>query len=418
MMVTEFPDAAPVNGLKGKKTAAMLPPNCFHVQGKCCCHVYHLIVEDSMEEKLIIGDMHAVQFVTHLSSHFNRLIATARDALFQNMQLKDGPMPLRLELHIRAVLQHTVRQFDNHTRSRLKYSESLSDPSVPEHAARNAERTDKACDQVVASFRGDIRSKTPEYYLDGREGEPQDLKSDIADEMTAAALNAGFLEGTGDTLLAANRWGTCAASAARMGGGFMFFDILGSALHHTYSNYSNNDPGADFSDDFRQRVKGKSWRALKLGEDEQKKEQICCLLWTTFPLDHVWRVVQHGNSSTLGSLDTDENPFRLCGASLAGIFLDPSDLHVFAYHFGKDDPATELEIMERSLAKVLNMAAHNFWRLDLKLDVEKVWPYKWLKSDASIYKQCYEALDCDIDDDCTKKARDRFPDEFGHGPQL
>jgi hypothetical protein len=216
-LMYECPDAVRSNGRTIKYTRIVLPDNCMHVGGKCSGHVGHLIVEDAIDEKALIGDVYALQFICHLASHFNTLVATAREFIFRHGERIPGAPPPEFATHTKAILKHTLRYYNDLIRARLDYGANISNPSEGVKPGKSEGSLSAAEEQVLAKFNGDITRKTPEYYLDGR------VVDDgiVADEQIAAALNAGFFQGEKDTMPHCNRWGSCMESTARIGGGVM-----------------------------------------------------------------------------------------------------------------------------------------------------------------------------------------------------
>jgi len=86
----EVPDGHKANKRKTLNTAKNLPPHGFHSTYSCCVHVSHLIIEEGTDEKKLVGDIHAVQFISHVTSIFNRSVAAARAWLRKYLQLQDG----------------------------------------------------------------------------------------------------------------------------------------------------------------------------------------------------------------------------------------------------------------------------------------------------------------------------------------
>lgn len=296
----------------------------------------------------------------------------------------EGDPPARCARHTKVVLRFTIRRYSDLLRSRVDYGFGLGTIEVTASSKFKGEDSlELACDHLEQKFNGDIRLACVEFYLRGR---PRDEVEDIGNELTAASMHAGLLQGDRNTLPSSNRWGSCLEAAARVGGGFMISDILGQAMSHGLRTWKDGDPGPngeDEQDDFRRRVQGKSWRCRCVAQDRSKKIAISDLLWNCVPIDYLWRKIQHTDhigSSLLSVVDPKENPFRQCHSHFVALltFEDAlDDLEVLLDHY--DFPEQGLgwkEKRDKHLQsyedQVLHMCAHLWWRLELLFET---WPF-------------------------------------------
>jgi hypothetical protein len=421
VLISECPDGLPANGRKMKATHERLGSNILYVKGHCVGHVGHLIIEDGMSEKEVIGDMHAIQYIAHIPSTFNRMVATARRFILEHLELHSGPPPIEYAQHTSAVLRHTIRRYADYVRGRLDISTALRTGGVDAADVSKVSKREAplsiACERILVTWNGDVRKKKPSYWLNGRD--PAERET-IVNEMTASALHGGLLQGERNCLPSTNKWGTCAEAGARASAGFMICDILGSTLVHTFNRWENGDPGEEHSEDFRLRGKAKGHRAMKFGDNELKKRGLCTMVFVTPPVDNLWRRVQLPVVGTIGALSSLENPFLVAGCSLALLLTDPKDLRVLARHFGNDEESEELVVMCHAVEQILHMAAHVFWRLEIRYDPNRIFPYRMsiipdengqpCESGKQICEEIFALDECELDEEATLKVKKLFGD--------
>jgi hypothetical protein len=126
----------------------------------------------------------------------------------------------------------------------------------------------------------------------------------------------------------------------------MVHDLLSTGVYNGFANYDRGDPGDQHGDDFRARVKGKTYRCKCFSVDEGRKSLTCMLLWIAPAIDHMWRRVQHldAQSGSLKSIvDVATNPFTIAAVMLTAFLVDDayisdfqvpnpmykSDLHIY-----------------------------------------------------------------------------------------
>jgi hypothetical protein len=88
-------------------------------------HHCHRIVEAlSIHHKLLLGDVYSAKFVSHLSSHYNRLYRSCKDLvladviIIERRHVTDDDFAL-WRRHAEEVLEHTLKRKSHHTRGRL-----------------------------------------------------------------------------------------------------------------------------------------------------------------------------------------------------------------------------------------------------------------------------------------------------------
>jgi hypothetical protein len=372
-MVNEVPDSARSVKRKLKATGPFLPKECLYVADACASHVVHLIIEDSIDEVKLVCDVHAVAFITHVPSHFNRMVAKYRDYLLQFANIKQGAPDAKFAIHTRAVLRRTLRRHDDLVRGRLSYD--VEGKPHAEKPSKSQKTNDDRVETLVAAYNGDITNPIPEFYLNWIVED----RAAVADTLTASALHGGLFLGGGDNLPAANRWGSCIEAATALASGIMIHDTTCSTIVLAFPSYENGDVGDEHSDEYRAKCKGKVWRAKCLSLDREKKEKICLTVWLTPPLDHLWRHVQRldiegGGIFALARPNT--NPYYIAGCAITAQFKDASqfaDLEVYFNHFDQGSEAKRNALCENALSMNLSMGAHLYWRLELPSFEE---PYK------------------------------------------
>ena len=249
-----------------------------------------MVITDSIDEKNLIGDLVAIEFTAHVPNTFNRMVVAFRAWLHRDLELHEGAPPERFLQHTRHVLKYTLFRFRELIRGRLTYAPdgqvvSTQDGSQPHcRSSCRPGSLDVALAVLQEKWSGDIRLKRPQFWLNGRD---RAERAEICDEMAAAAINAGLLQGDRDTLPSTNRWGTCLEAGARLGAGIMFHDSVSASLVNGVGSWADGDAGEDYEEDFRRKARGKAWRAKHFCLDAKRKFIMCKTLWIASPLGHL-----------------------------------------------------------------------------------------------------------------------------------
>jgi hypothetical protein len=243
--------------------------------------------------------------------------------------------------------------------------------NVEARTARSAKDNETRVAKVSEQWNGDIRLPYPDIWLRGRIVETEAQKDELADELAQCSVEAGLMQGERSEHPSKGRWGSCILSASRVGAGFLVHDQLGAAMHYGLrGNY--DELGEEHDDeDFRAIVRGKHHRCRMFGTDAQRKENLLMLIWTSTPMDHVWRRIQlqdEAGNTLRDILNEETSPFARAGRMSVNLLTRDfqgveSDIDVLLHHIAADDMEKKMSVLSHFQDDVLDMNAHLWWRL-------------------------------------------------------
>ena len=252
IMVFECCDHCKANKRKVKRCADLVaaadaPGNLYYESSSCGSHDCHTIISEYNHEAQIIGDIHAVEYIAHLPSLYNMIVAGVHRFLLNNLVIhEDIEPPDDYRRHTAAILDMSLMRMRLHVRGNMD-----DDPFDLTNASWVAEKDD-ACKQVLDLFNGDVRLDQPEFF--GKRGVSRD---EVCDQMVAAALNAGLIPGMRSDMPSTIKWGSCSKAMCRQVAGFMIHNILGGALHYGFPSAAGGEDEDDETDFRRIAEKGK-----------------------------------------------------------------------------------------------------------------------------------------------------------------
>lgn len=252
IMVFECCDHCKANKRKVKRCADLVaaadaPGNLYYKSSSCGSHDCHTIISEYNHEAQIIGDIHAVEYIAHLPSLYNMIVAGVHRFLLNNLVIhEDIEPPDDYRRHTAAILDMSLMRMRLHVRGNMD-----DDPFDLTNASWVAEKDD-ACKQVLDLFNGDVRLDQPEFF--GKRGVSRD---EVCDQMVAAALNAGLIPGMRSDMPSTIKWGSCSKAMCRQVAGFMIHNILGGALHYGFPSATAGEAEDDETDFRRIAEKGK-----------------------------------------------------------------------------------------------------------------------------------------------------------------
>jgi hypothetical protein len=201
----------------------------------------------------------------------------------------------------------------------------------------------------------------------------------------------------------------------------MIHDSLGAALHHGFRGREGDELADEVEDDDERKViRGKMYRARMFGTDQDRKEDLLNLLWTSTPLDHLWRLVQHVDEKGLSLyslLSEDTNPFSRAGRLSVDIITRQgggSDINVLLHHIAAHDAVKRRRVLTKFVDDVLEMNAHTWFRLARRYHRR---PFRNLKltDDRFSFQErlreaqmAFDANECCIDEPYTIKMRRKW----------
>jgi hypothetical protein len=403
VMIHGFPDSCRANKrlLAHIEDLCASHPNVLVVFGSCTVHLVRLVIAGGSAEFAIVGDLYAVEYISHLPSHYNRMATCLRRYIRRTLELFPGCPPAEYAVHTGAVLDHTLRREKDLTRARLDYEYATGLSST---SASNEEKVvEDVCAKLLAAFPGDIRSPQPQWYC-GDVPVDDVNKDDIADLQCRAALDAGVVATMGGGKFPSKgRWGSVIKSATRAGTGFMLHDLLGATAHDAFIGYEDgaldeadapDDPEADHDiEELRRIIRGKRYRTRMFCNDPERKRKVLNLIWSSPPMDHLWRRIQLIDDTRFVSgalnqlMDSSTNPFevtqRRCVDALR--CRHGTDLKVLLHHLcapefvgGGEEARAGIQhaITEDFINSVLDMDSHVWWRCARVFDW---WPFRALK---------------------------------------
>ena len=368
------PDSCPANLRMVNHLADGMPPNAFLNVLPCVAHTCHLILTGgaSIAEDRVIGDVHALEYVARIPSHYNTLLATLSRFVHDHLQiLDDGRRPCPEDAdRLGRLLALTVRRRIDHVRGRLLVCD---DPDSAFAPGRRAEDMDSICERLQLIFNGDIRLPHPVHIK--TEATQHMSRGELVHAAVDAFVRAGLLPGGSATVPSKNRWGSMAASLEGQVGGFLLHDLLGAAVSRTFVSFEDGDPLTEEAD-VRQVTRRKAWRAKQYAREPRRRRAACLSLLVNLPVDHVWRHVQHREEHGAALQDLcchNLNFFTQAGRSYYKMVAAPVSeglLSPFFWHFGPDGHTDHAGLLHEVRGAALQKAAH-LW---------SVWTFRWRTS--------------------------------------
>lgn len=128
-----------------------------------------------------------------------------------------------------------------------------------------------------------------------------------------------------------------------------------------------NDEAPD--EDVRLQIRAKALRVKSFAESVERQKSFSILLFTSIPLDHIWRHAQYAElqGALLQDLSVDKtNIFANAGRKFAAMLSAPVSESVLAPLFWQlapiDCPDRHRELLREVLAVVAHQASHLWWR--------------------------------------------------------
>jgi len=247
IMVFECCDHCKANKRKVRRCADLVaaadaPGNLYYKSSSCGSHDCHTIISEYNCEAQIIGDIYAVEYIAHLPSLYNKIVAGAHRFLLGNLVIiEDIEPPDAYRRHTAAILDMSLMRMHLHVRGNM---DDASDLTNDDWVAEK----DDVCKQVLDIFNGDVRLDQPECFR-----EKGVSRVEVCNQMVAAALNAGLIPGMRSDMPSTTKWGSCSKAMCRQVAGFMIHNILGGALHHGFPSADGGvvDVDEDDETDFR-----------------------------------------------------------------------------------------------------------------------------------------------------------------------
>jgi len=159
VFLAEIPDGCGPNNLKRTKSDDDVRglKNVFSLPlPSCCCHTLHNVFVAACGEKALIGDVHAVHYVSTLVPQRARMLA-ALDRLLDDPEKfifdTDTLPDPRWKSHLTAILEHTIGRFVLFVRGSIPIDEPANGKAIGEDTIKDR------MDKVICSVTGDPRRR-------------------------------------------------------------------------------------------------------------------------------------------------------------------------------------------------------------------------------------------------------------------
>jgi len=329
----------------------------------------------------------------------------------------DGRPPSEVDRRrVGQLLEYTTRRRLNHVRGRLQSCDQSSE-TAGIFPGRAEKAVDDICARLMLVFNGDPRLPYPVHI---RTPATQDLARDrIVDMALDAVVQAQLVPGTTSELPSQNRWGSMLVCLQRQVGGFMLHNLAGATATRTFSSWEDGDAPEE-SEDIRLVIKKKGYRVKCYAGSPSRQRRACVTLFTTTPLDHLWRHLQHieVKGAALQDLGIPRlNSFSNAGRSFYQMVAMPvseGPLAALFWHWGPPGHAAHSDLLEEVRGLILHRAAHMWYRLDLPL---RDFPYKLCRmidarlqrhEQLEVAKEFFSTPLCCLDPGFSRKVRELY----------
>ena len=379
IIFTERPDAARANIRLQREMVDRLGPYVLYDRGTCAAHGCHLVVEKSLRDSDIVGDLFAIQMVIQVTSHQNRMIKMLHELVRRRLVFLDGrlhePDPANLR-HTRQVLQHTIGWRTFYRRACAQEDDNIV-TTAEEH--KIVQRIDAICKLDT----GDIRNLTAIHHH--CVGCCADAEACVG-HLTSAYVEAGILFAGVSEEPSKSRWGSTGVSNSIVTAGLMLHDVLSATVEASFTNWLEGDPGDDEDDDYRYKVQRKVWRTRCLLRDPHFKMQTVVRNFCSVDISHLWQRLQYidGKGSTLyDAMDRKHSPFRDTIRRITAQLGNGGRMAIVLRHFQvqwasdmADQAPSKSEIVDEARHILVSQAAQLWWRF---CTYYETWPYKFLE---------------------------------------
>lgn len=204
----------------------------------------------------------------------------------------------------------------------------------------------------------------------------------IIDAIVAAVQRCNMLPGFSSSRVSKNRWGSMHLALAGQCAGFLVHNLAGAVVGMTYRRWEDGDAEGVDDDDMRLVLRKKAYRTRMYVESEERRRRAVVTLFTSTPLDHLWRQAQYLEEAGAILLDMHiarlnpciEAEVGMCALARGDVREVSSPVSPIFWQFApSDDSDAHVQLLRECRHNILHRSAHLHFRVTLPL---LQWPYK------------------------------------------
>ena len=304
LLLAETPDAVKYIIRMMIYRGTQLPFNVLYMISNCVVHRIHRILALASRRDDNCGDTYAIDFTSKNTHKKKDIYQACAKLVDQELVVIHGDPPESVARHTSEILEHTIFRQHDITCSRAGADVIFS-------RKRGASELKNRRRLIETFLNGDVRSPVTVHYerqccvnADGVFD-----RQICVQNVTAAYQSAGLLGDGAEGTPSKNRWGSCAAHDSEQVAGAMFHEMHPRSVREAFGSWSAcAGLAADGDDDYRQFVRGKVWRTLKVTSEDDYASDKAIRSWCLEPMDHLWMQLQAMDEAGYAVLDVTFEP--------------------------------------------------------------------------------------------------------------